>query len=621
MNEPFSAVVPAPDAAEEIEALILAGDLDAAVARLTRVPAESRSDPAIARLRVALHIAGRRSVGCDLEADARLLLPRPGQPPPDLVPLMMGLGPEAPIAMAAEAERRITGAAIRNAARELASGDVEVARDMLRQSLAAMVPSAQGFVLLGRLFNRERRPSDAAFAFQRAVDFDPGNRASQIDLGRSMLQLGCNDEAAEAYRQGIEDPRQQRAAYSCQLMAMVESALHDDAALRAAHRIYSWAVPGDAPAGPTRPPNDPLRVGFLWTAGHGAGAMLLDELMRHRTRDRWRALLYVHRASVRFQNSSIATGVDAWTVAHTLDDRALAAKIAADGVDVLIDLVGHGPDGRLGVFDFRPALVHASWIAYPWAIGHPAIDALIADPGHCPAGAETRMDTPIVRTALLSLTTTAIADGFAAIPAPAAGKRPITFGCFSPPGRIQPLAMEAWATIMAKVPNARLRMVHRDWGMGMARNRLRYTFMRREVDEKRIDFENPAENDAVLAHWRQIDVALDSVPTGYLPASLQSIVAGVPMVTLEGDRIAGRHTSSLLHVLGLDSLIARDIDSYARIAIRLATEPPIRERMRALIAERLPRSALSNGPQFAQSFEAMIEGLVTETLARRGSAA
>jgi protein O-GlcNAc transferase len=62
-----------------------------------------------------------------------------------------------------------------------------------------------------------------------------------------------------------------------------------------------------------------------------------------------------------------------------MDDATLAAQIARDDIDVLIDLAGHTADGRLGVMARRPAPLQASYIGYPKTTGLSAVDLQFSD--------------------------------------------------------------------------------------------------------------------------------------------------------------------------------------------------------------------------------------------------
>jgi len=56
----------------------------------------------------------------------------------------------------------------------------------------------------------------------------------------------------------------------------------------------------------------------------------------------------------------IRAGVDHWTDIRPLTDDEAAAKIAADGIDILVDLNGYTRDARTAVFARRSAPIQAN---------------------------------------------------------------------------------------------------------------------------------------------------------------------------------------------------------------------------------------------------------------------
>jgi predicted O-linked N-acetylglucosamine transferase (SPINDLY family) len=78
---------------------------------------------------------------------------------------------------------------------------------------------------------------------------------------------------------------------------------------------------------------------------------------------------------------------------------------------------------------------------------------------------------------------------------------------------------------------------------------------------------------AHLAYYERVDVALDPFPYNGTTTTCEALWMGVPVVTLRGDRHAGRVGASLLTQIGLMDLIANSVEEYQEIAVALARNP------------------------------------------------
>src|SRR5262249_9704353 len=80
------------------------------------------------------------------------------------------------------------------------------------------------------------------------------------------------------------------------------------------------------------------------------------------------------------------------------------------------------------------------------------------------------------------------------------------------------------------------------------------------------------------------DVLLDSIAWSGCNSTLESLVNDLPIVTLRGEFMRGRHTSAILEMMGLDDMIAGTVDDYVAIAVRLGRSAEERTALRARIA-------------------------------------
>ncbi|WP_439816531.1 O-linked N-acetylglucosamine transferase family protein [Zavarzinia sp. CC-PAN008] len=101
------------------------------------------------------------------------------------------------------------------------------------------------------------------------------------------------------------------------------------------------------------------------------------------------------------------------------------------------------------------------------------------------------------------------------------------------------------------------------------------------------------------------DVFLDAIPwTGGVTGT---VVLGhdLPLVTVPGPVFRGRMGAAMLCRIGLEDMIARDLDDYVALAVRLARTPDLRHALRARIAAGKHR--IFDDPEVPAAFAAFLE--------------
>ncbi len=87
-----------------------------------------------------------------------------------------------------------------------------------------------------------------------------------------------------------------------------------------------------------------------------------------------------------------------------------------------------------------------------------------------------------------------------------------------------------------------------------------------------------------LAVGAVCDVFLDSIGWSGFNSTLEACVNDLPVVTLPGELMRGRHSLAVLRAMGVTATVASSLDAYVAIAVRLAADPVWRAEIRAAIA-------------------------------------
>jgi predicted O-linked N-acetylglucosamine transferase (SPINDLY family) len=80
------------------------------------------------------------------------------------------------------------------------------------------------------------------------------------------------------------------------------------------------------------------------------------------------------------------------------------------------------------------------------------------------------------------------------------------------------------------------------------------------------------------------DVVLDSIGWSGFNSTLESLAHDLPIVTMPGPLMRGRHTLAVLEMMGVTETITETIADYISVAVRLARDAPWRKAVKARIA-------------------------------------
>lgn len=111
---------------------------------------------------------------------------------------------------------------------------------------------------------------------------------------------------------------------------------------------------------------------------------------------------------------------------------------------------------------------------------------------------------------------------------------------------------------------------------------------------------------------RVADVCLDTPDWSGCNSSLELLAGGLPVVTLAGEFMRGRHTYAILKMMGIDMLIADSPQAYVDLAVRLAQDSDWRQVVRNKILQHYPLVCGDLAPVHA------LESFFVEALANAG---
>ena len=358
-----------------------------------------------------------------------------------------------------------------------------------------------------------------------------------------------------------------------------------------------------------------LRVGYVSSdlRDHAIG-YLMAELFELHDRNRVEVFAYYcGKPDEGALNARIKGAVEHWVDIRELSDEAAAERVAADGIDILVDVNGHTRDGRAGVFARRPAPILVNWLGYPGTMGTPFHHYVIADDWIIPPACEPYYTEKVVR--LPCYQPNDRKRGVAPHrPTRAEVGLPddaFVFCSFNGVQKLTRHTYDRWLEILRAVPNSVLWLL--DPGAETAARLADYA-EQHGVDRSRLVVAPKIANPFHLARYPLADLFLDSFPYGAHTTASDALWMGVPLLTMSGRSFASRVCGSLVRAAGLPELVCDHPQAFVQRAIELASAPATVAALKAKLELHRATCDLFNMDKLAASLEALYADMCADYL-------
>ena len=468
----------------------------------------------------------------------------------------------------------------------------------------------------GILLQRAGLAAAAAEQFRAAVELDPGQPEPQANLIRALLDC-CEWDAAERWHaEQIADAERGGRAWLDRVQPFTSLFLPFSPQQRlqvARHHAQRVERNAGAPLGETRlarrrERTARLRIGYVSADFHDhATAHLTAGIYERHDRSRFEVFGYSlgHEPENELRGR-IRAGCDSFADISQLSHRDAAQRIAADQVDILLDMKGFTGGGRPEIFALRPAPLQVSYLGYPGSSGAGYIDCFVTDAVASPPGSFAHFSEALAFLpgsyqpndcdASIGAPVTRAESG---LPGGA-----MVYCCFNEHAKINRATFACWMRILAQVPASVL------WLLGSAsgsEDRLRGAARSLGIDPARLIFAARRANPEHLARLANADLVLDTRICNAHTTGSDALWAGVPLLTCPGEHFAARVAASLVCAAGLPELAVASDAEYERTAVRLATTPDELSQLREKLKRARPACALFDTDRYVRNLEALYE--------------
>lgn len=493
-----------------------------------------------------------------------------------------------------------------------------VAEPLLRRGLALSPGDAELHETLGVLLGQNGRMIEAERHHRAALPRIRDRHRCLSNLATLLQTQGLHREADACYREALALNPDYASAHSNLLFSLNYREDLPAEAIAAEYRAWGERhTRGIAPlpsAEPEALEGRRLRIGYLSPDFRKHAVALFSEpLIAGHDRRQVEVFCYAEvpvedPVTARFRNHA-----DHWRSTVGMSDAELAARIRADGIDVVIDLAGHTSGTRLLALARRPAPIQVQYIlGHGYTSGMQAMDAFLADEQLAPPGTEALFTERLIRLPRIPFAYRPPDDMPQVGPLPAVRNGFITFGHFGRPERLSAGTIETWAKLLHGVPNSRLILNSRPFFEPAFRDLIAGRFIAHGISRDRLELTYTHPQPRTWEAYGGIDIALDPFPHNAGTTTIEALWQGVPVLTLTDRPPLGRFGACILHCVGLDDWIAPDRDEYVSRAIRAAGDVQVLAGIRGGLRARVAQSDLCDAAGLARHIEETSRTLLME---------
>ena len=443
---------------------------------------------------------------------------------------------------------------------------------------------------LGNLYALESNQDAAIDCYRKTLAIQPTFPEALSNLGNALQAQGQVEDAVASYREALTLRPDYVQAFTSMLLAMQYHERYTRAEIFAEHLRFAQKF--EAPLKSrwprhrnARDPHKRLKLGYVsGDFRQHSVAFFIEPVLSMHDKSQFEIFAYYTYVIHDDVTKRLSGKVDHWLSCAAMSDDQLAARIMADGIDLLVDLSGHTGYNRLLTFARKPAPVQLTWIGYQATTGLTAMDYRITDSSMDPPGTTEQFHTETLLRIPASAQFQPSPDCPPINPLPALTSKQFTLACLNNLAKINQEVVHLWSRILMALPHAKL-MLGNATGP-QSKQHLIAMFARENIAADRLIIHPKMSLANYLKLHHQIDLALDTFPYNGGTTTLHSLSMGVPVVALAGDTPISRAGVAILLGAGIPEFRTYSEEEYAQRVIEVAQDLPKLNQIRQSLRER-----------------------------------
>jgi len=367
-------------------------------------------------------------------------------------------------------------------------------------------------------------------------------------------------------------------------------------------------------------PDRPIRLAYMSPdfRGHSVGYFIEPALVHYDSKQ-FEIFCYAHVPNPDQTTLILQKHVDHFCQIHSIDDRQLANKIRADGIDILVDLSGHTANSRVRVMTYQPAPIQMTYLGYPTTSGLKHIDYRLTDASIDPKGTyDSHYTEQLTYLDPYFFCLSSLGNRVPVSRLPSLVNPQFCFGAFHNTSKISDMIIKLWSNVLLEVPESKLLLQASAFDDPDIVSYFHSCFETYGIKRQRIQCVGKLPFEHYLKLHHQIDIMLDTQPWTGHTTSCHALWMGIPILTLSGNRHASRIGQRLMLALDLPEWIASDHQAFVKKAVQFSKDPNSLNTLRMNMRNRITESGISNQKQYVDSLEHVFRSLWIFWCEKRG---
>jgi predicted O-linked N-acetylglucosamine transferase (SPINDLY family) len=520
-------------------------------------------------------------------------------------------------------------------------GDWSMARQYYEKALSLDPSHADGNNNLGGCFHRASDLASAMRYYREAIRLKPGSAVARYNLGNVLAEQGDLEAAIAEYKAAIAIIPDYAEAVSALVRQLQATCTWDDyefwcdrlrvLGASGSGKVFPFAylaVPANASEQQacarawadtqyryhrarqflrsTPKKGEKIRVGYLSADFHDhATAYLMAEVFERHDRQAFEIFAYsLGPDDNGAMRQRLLAAFPHFREVRGQTPEAIAKLVAADGIDILVDLKGYTRETGSAVLAYRPAPIQVNYLGYPGTMGADFVDYILTDEYVTPKEVAPYYDEKFAfladsyqcndRQRRIGVKPTRAEVGL-----PAQG---FVYCCFNHTYKITPEVFGLWCRLLQETEGSVLWLLKSN---AVAERNLLAEAAKLGIAPERLVFAPNQPLEKHLGRLRLADVFLDTPIYNAHTTASDALWAGVPVITRAGATFPQRVAGSLLKAVGLDWLITESAEDYVQKALALAHSPRVLADLKRYLEEGRQRFPLFDSEAFTRSLESL----------------